>query len=244
MNKRGFDWTSWKFYLLALLMIFFAVAYFWLSVNGYEPYKEIKIYTQEGMAAPIIFISLFVVSAFFPLPLLTIWGATLFNFWDILIYSVIGNMLNAILVFYMARWLGRGFIKRFEDKYKAAKRLDLDFKKSAFRDTVLLRFFCIIPSELVNLSAGLSSVGFRDYFWGSLIGFVPASLAAVMLVKSKLAHNGTLFTLSIIFLIVLLIIPIVYVSAVRKFSRGRYKHAKRLSQRYYENAKEFVGLKR
>jgi uncharacterized membrane protein YdjX (TVP38/TMEM64 family) len=144
----------------------------------------------------------------------------------------------------MARWLGRSFIKRFEDKYKAAKRLDIDFKKSAFRDTILLRFFCIIPSELINLSAGLSSIRFSDYFWGSFIGFIPASLAAVMLVKSRLMHNNTLFILSIIFLIILLIIPIVYVSAVRRFSHAGYRHAKKFSRRHYENAKEMIGMKK
>lgn len=244
MNKKGADWAKLKFYILTAIVVFFAISYFWFSFKGYEPYAEIKEFSQEGLVAPIIFILLFVVSAFFPLPLLTLWGATIFNFWDILIYSVIGNMLNALIIFYIARWLGRGFVKKFEDKYQSVKNLDLTFKKHAFRDMILLRFFCIIPSEIVNLSAGLSSVGSKEYFWGSLIGFIPASLAAIMIVKSKMMHNETLMVLSVIFLIVLVVIPIVYVSAVRKFSKAGYKHAKRFSKRHYKNAKELMGLKR
>ena len=197
--KRKCDWIGFKFSILVLIVAAFIFTYVWFYIKGYNPYEEIKAFSQDGVVAPAIFLLLFIVSSFFPLPLLTIGGAMLFSFWEVLIYSVIGSMLNAIITFYMARWLGREFIKNFEGKSRIVKKFDLQFKKNAFKDIILLRLFSIIPPEIVNLSAGLSSINFKDYFWSSLVGFVPASFAAIFLVKSKLSGDNTLFVISIIF---------------------------------------------
>lgn len=225
VKKKG-DLASFKFSILILIIGVFIFAYIWSYAKGYDSYEEIKAFSQDGAAAPLIFLLLFVISSFFPLPLLTVVGAMLFGFWEVLVYSVIGSLLNAIIVFSIARGLGRDFVKRFENKYQNVKNLDLQFRKNAFKDIILLRFFSILPPEIVNLSAGLSSMEFKDYFWGSLIGFIPASLAAIFIVKGKLSGDNTLFILSIIFFITILIIPIFYVPAVRKFANRKYKEIK------------------
>ncbi|WP_397333710.1 TVP38/TMEM64 family protein [Ornithinimicrobium sp. INDO-MA30-4] len=42
-----------------------------------------------------------------------------------------------------------------------------------------LRLIPIVPFTAINYGAGLSSVRFRDYFFGSALGMIPGSIAYV-----------------------------------------------------------------
>jgi uncharacterized membrane protein YdjX (TVP38/TMEM64 family) len=68
----------------------------------------------------------------------------------------IAEIINAILLFYLARYLGRGFVKvRLRGR---AKIIDERIGSSGFRGILILRLVPIIPYRVLDLLAGLSSV--------------------------------------------------------------------------------------
>jgi len=238
MKKGKIDLAKLKFGILVLLILVFVTVYILATLKGYGIFDEIqKFVVSNPKLSPVIFTGLFVVSAFFPLPLLTIFGSTIFGFWEVFVCSLIGHAINAMIVFYLARWLGRDFVKSFEKKHKTAKKLDLTFKKNGFRDIILLRFFYPIPVEIGNLAGGLSGMKVRDYFWGTMIGMTPVLVASILVVKGELLDNNLMLTIATILLILLIIMPLLYLSAAKKFSKQKYKEVK-------ESTKEFVGLKK
>jgi uncharacterized membrane protein YdjX (TVP38/TMEM64 family) len=168
---------------------------------------------------------------------LAIFGSTIFGFWEVFICSMIGNVANATIIFYLARWLGRDFIKGFEEKHKLAKKLDITFKRNAVRDMVLLRFFYPLPVEVGNLAGGLSGIKYKDYLWGIIIGMTPVLVASILLVKGELAGSNLMITISTILFILLLIMPIIYLSGIRR-------HAKEKCKTAACRIKEFVGLRK
>lgn len=184
---------------------------------------------------PLIYIALFIISSFFPLPFLTFLGAVFFNFWVVLFLSLVGNMFAFSIMFFLAKWLGRDYVEKYQDKNPWAYELDFKFNERPFRNMILLRFFYLIPPEFVNLFGGISRMKFKDYFISSSIGVLPVSLAAIILVKSKLVGSYSLFILGVGLHVVLLLIPLIYISSLRIFikdkSRKMYKDGKRLRDR-------------
>lgn len=215
-----------RFIILICLIAFFVLLSFIMRFLGYDFYDEMKglANTRYGVFA---FISLFAISAFFPIPLLTFFGATLYGFWEVFAYSIIGNMLNATIVFLVVRFFGRGYVQVFESRHERIKKIDIEFKKHGFRDIILMRFFFLIPPELVNLSGGLSGMKFRNYFMASLIGNIPVSLASIMLIQGKLQNDYVLLLSSILMFAVMFVIPLFYVASIRAFSKRKYEQAKK-----------------
>lgn len=209
-----------KFYILIALVVIFIIASIIMHVEDYQfgdMFKKISTYEHF----PAIFITLFIISSFFPLPFLTFLGAAIMPFYQVLFYSIIGNIITFTLMFFLARWLGRDYVEKYEEKNKKIKDLDISLKKNAFRDIILLRFFFIIPPEAVNLLGGLSEMRFRDYFLASLIGTVPLCLASILLIKSRILHSVPLFILSVILLLLMLIIPIIFVARLRNYCKNK-----------------------
>lgn len=256
MEKRKINFTKIKFGILVILVLVFVAVYLIITIKGYGFFEGIKKFvTSSPRLSPAIFTGLYFISAFFPLPLLTIFGSTIFGFWEVFACSLIGNIANATIIFYLARWLGRDFVKHFEKKHKITKKLDLDFEKNPVRDMVLLRFFYPLPVEVGNLAGGLSGIKYKDYLWGVLLGMTPVLIASIFLVKGELTDNRFMFMIAIILFILLLIMPVAYLSGIRKFSKEKYHatkhHIKRMhkfSRHHYHRAKHhikrFVGMRR
>jgi uncharacterized membrane protein YdjX (TVP38/TMEM64 family) len=64
---------------------------------------------------------------------------------------------------------------------------------------------------------GLSEIKFWRYFLGTLIGNIPVIFFSIMLIRAKLAKDNFYFILSIVFLSLLIIIPILSMKKIRKF---------------------------
>ena len=231
MKKGKINFARIKFGILVGLIVIFVIAYLTIAIKGYGFFDGIKEFvTSNPKLSPMIFTGLYFVGAFFPLPLLTVFGSTIFGFWEVFTCAMIGNIINATVIFYLARWLGRDFVKNFEAKHKLAKKLEMTFDKNPVRDMVLLRFFYPLPVEVGNLMGGLSGIKYRDYLWGVLIGMTPVLIASILLVKGRLAGSNFMMTIATIMFILLLAIPIIYLVGIRR-------HAK-------EKLKDFVGLRK
>lgn len=103
-------------------------------------------------------------------------GGVLFgNGWGLLITSG-AAVLSAIIAFGLARWLGREQLQRFAPQISQFKDegkvnfLDRHLRNHGILYIAALRILPLIPFTIVSFTAGLSSVRFRDYLLGTIIG--------------------------------------------------------------------------
>ncbi|HEX7043765.1 MAG TPA: VTT domain-containing protein, partial [Burkholderiales bacterium] len=88
-----------------------------------------------------------------------------------LVYSVLGAMASAAVVYGLGRWLGRDVVRRF-----AGARLNAVSRRLAQRGILTIMFVRVVPVapfSVVNLVAGASHIGFRDFLLGTLFGMTP-----------------------------------------------------------------------
>lgn len=104
--------------------------------------------------------SLFVIAAGF------IWGWLLGG-----AYAMVGGMIGASISFFAGRFLGEGLLERFGRVGRlVAKQVD----HAGFKSMLIARNIPGIPFAVLNYGAGVAGVGFRDYFFATLIGIMPS----------------------------------------------------------------------
>jgi len=80
----------------------------------------------------------------------------------------IAESLNALIFFYLARFLGRGYVS--ESIGKKYERLDEKLGKASFVWLFLLRATPLIPYRFLDLAAGLTRLEFKRYMAAVIIG--------------------------------------------------------------------------
>jgi len=217
--------SKFKFFILIILIILIFLSPFIFKITGHDAllYDYIKSLSNSKCFIAI-YLSLFIITSFVSLPFLTFLGAGIFPFAEALIYSFLGNVISIILMFYLVRWLGRDYVKKYEEKHQQIKNLDEEFKKHPFRNIILLRFFYLIPPEVPNILGGLSGMKFKNYFLASILGLIPLTLFSVLLIKSYYWKNLPILFLGIIIGTIMLVLPIIYFVNLRKiFKRKTHK---------------------
>jgi uncharacterized membrane protein YdjX (TVP38/TMEM64 family) len=126
---------------------------------------------------PAVFILIYGIGCVFALPgsVLTLAGGAIFGFAHGSIYNIIAANLGATLAFFMARLLGRDFVGHLMKKGKLAK-LDEGIERNGFMTILRLRLIPIFPFNGLNFASGFSKMKYRDYFLGSLLGMIPATI--------------------------------------------------------------------
>jgi len=85
----------------------------------------------------------------------------------------------AAISFVIGRTLLRSKVEEMLESQPKFAKLDKAIEKDGFKLMVLLRLSPIFPFALSNYLYGASSVGFWEYFFGTLLGFTPGTIAYV-----------------------------------------------------------------
>lgn len=136
---------------------------------------------QAGVFAPIFYIVLYVVFTLLVLPstALNLMGGALFGLWFGTLWTSIAAVISAIVAFTFTRSIGRELVAQ-----KLAGRweqMDAEIRRSGLFYMFAIRLLPIIPYGLVNFTAGLTSIRFRDYLLGTMLGTIPGILPFVMM---------------------------------------------------------------
>lgn len=147
----------------------------------YYPYltqQNITAFIRENSAAaPVIFIALCAVRPvlfFLPSMGLTIVAGVLFGAWYGTLYVAIGGALSTIVGFYFAKWIGMDMVNKIIKKSKLLQDLERKSTRHGRNAVLYMRLFNL-PWDVVSYWAGLSGIGFRDFYIASLIPLVPVS---------------------------------------------------------------------
>jgi uncharacterized membrane protein YdjX (TVP38/TMEM64 family) len=224
MKKKGlkFDHTVTKFYFLIFLFLIFAFSSIYLSAQGIS-IKEILNYLTHSPYSALWFILLYIGTSFVPLPFTptSFVGAWLFPFGRAFFYTIIGSLLFSMIMFFIARVLGRDYVRSLISKNQKFKHIAMQMNSGRLRDLILVRFFFILPSEFVNVIYGLSEISFGKYFLGTIIGTIPVIFFSIMLVRSRLAHDDLFLTVAFIGLSLLILIPLIFLANIRRCFKNR-----------------------
>jgi uncharacterized membrane protein YdjX (TVP38/TMEM64 family) len=140
--------------------------------------ESIKTFLNEkGELAPLIFMSICIfrpVLFFLPAMGLTVAAGLLFGWLWGSVYVAVGGAFSTIVGFYFARWLGRDIAKKLISRNVLLSRMNARSEEHGRYVVLYMRLFNI-PWDLVSYWAGLSGIGFRDFYFSSLILLLPVS---------------------------------------------------------------------
>jgi uncharacterized membrane protein YdjX (TVP38/TMEM64 family) len=144
--------------------------------------QELQLWLQKmGVWAPIIYIFIYSIATILILPStpLNLSGGAIFgSVWGT-IWTSIAAVLAAVLSFWFSRTIGRKLVEqKLAGKWQS---LDREMEQGGFFYMFAIRLLPLIPYGMVNFAAGLTSIKFRDYFLGTLLGTVPGILPFVMM---------------------------------------------------------------
>ncbi|NMA14585.1 MAG: TVP38/TMEM64 family protein [Clostridia bacterium] len=131
-----------------------------------------------GIWAPIVsFLLMVFQSVAAPLPafLITFANAGLFGWVKGAALSWSSAMAGAVLCFFIARFYGREVVEKLTSKL-ALESVDDFFQKHGKYAILIARLLPFISFDVVSYAAGLTSMGFWEFFWATGLGQLPATI--------------------------------------------------------------------
>lgn len=150
-------------------------------LGGIKP-EQVQFWLKKlGIWAPIAYVFLYTIGTILILPStpLNLSGGALFGIWWGTLWTTIAAIVAAVVTFAFTRTIGREYIaNKFAGRWEA---IDAEMQQGGLFYMFAIRLLPIIPYGIVNFAAGLTSIRFRDYFIGTLLGTVPGILPFVMM---------------------------------------------------------------
>ena len=153
------------FIILAIYLIRFTPIKNYLTAQALGNFLE-----TAGLLGAMLFMLIYTVGVcvFLPGTLLTGLGAAIFGaYWGFL-YVWIGAMFGASAAFFIGRTLGREFAASLIGD--RLKKYDDAIERNGFATVLYLRLV-YFPFTPMNFGMGLTKVHFRDYFFGTGLGY-------------------------------------------------------------------------
>ncbi|MFD0671266.1 TVP38/TMEM64 family protein [Cohnella sp. GCM10027633] len=163
-----------------------------------------------GWIAPVLYIGMYIVRPFilFPASVLAMAGGLAFGTWFGMLYTVIGEVIGAVLSFLFARKVGMSFFRGREDPRFV--KLERAMARRGFSMVLMLRIAPFIPFDLVSYSAGVARVPIRPYVFATLIGTLPGTFAYCFLGASLTKGSWREFLIAGVVFAVALLVPLLF----------------------------------
>lgn len=126
--------------------------------------------------------------------ILTLGAGALFGVWEGTLIASFGSAIGASMAFLIARFLLRDFARRRMPKL--FRRVDQGIAEDGVFYLISARLVPLVPYELINMTAGLTALDLRRFYWASQLGMLPIN-AVVVNAGASLGRGrltGTLFT--------------------------------------------------
>lgn len=138
---------------------------------------------EQGAWSAVLFIVIMAVVVVFLLPgiFFTTGAGFVFGVVEGSIYVVLGTTLGAAVAFLVARYLFGERARRIIMSRGRLRAVNEEMTRHDWKVVMLTRLIPFFPAKAANYCFGLTSVSFRGYVLGSLIGFIPYSIHNVYL---------------------------------------------------------------
>lgn len=193
-GKGGRDYVESKFwsklwFKLAIILIPIAIyilvepaqvavkrAIFVLSMVDVDSAKGYIL--SFGIWAPAVsFLLMVLQSLIAPLPafIITFSNAALFGWVKGAILSWSSAMVGAALCYAIARIYGRNVVEKFTTR-SALQEVDKFFERYGKWAVLVARLLPFVSFDIVSYAAGLTAIGFWEFFWATGLGQLPATI--------------------------------------------------------------------
>jgi uncharacterized membrane protein YdjX (TVP38/TMEM64 family) len=138
-----------------------------------ESFRDFVI--SLGILGPLIYTGVFIIRPLLLIPSIALFiggGLAFGPLWGPF-YASIGAALGGTIGFWIARRLGRDYVK---SKLKFGAGV-IDNTKFSFSVVWLLSLIPVMPVTVINYGAGLSSMKFRNYIAAHVLGLTPRAFA-------------------------------------------------------------------
>ncbi|MYL61865.1 TVP38/TMEM64 family protein [Bacillus hwajinpoensis] len=169
--------------LLTILMIFLINPPWLARVRSMLSLESLSLladyFRSLGVWAPIISIALMIAQGILaPLPSFVITAANGLAFgipFGFLI-SWTGGMAAAIVMFWLARLLGAGFVEKVTKQNRLLHQANRYSGKNGFFLIFVARLIPIVSFDFISFLAGLSQISFRSFFVATALGQIPGTI--------------------------------------------------------------------
>ncbi len=170
---------------MLVLLLVLAAAWKWTPMRAWLDVGLLSDYLanfRNYPGAPLLAIGAFIVGGLIVMPVTLMVVATALAFGPLqgFLYSLIGGVTSALLMYLLGRTLGRDTVRRFAGS--RLNRLSRRLGERGVLAVALLRMLPVAPFTVVNLVAGASHIGLRDYLLGTLLGMGPGMLMIALFV--------------------------------------------------------------
>lgn len=144
---------------------------------------EAVVETVESMGPQgyLYFSAIYTIAEILAIPAipLTASAGYLFGVRDGTAVVLLSASVAAAVSFIIGRTFLRSYVEKLLDDYPDFKKLDRAIGEEGFKLMLLLRISPIFPFALSNYLYGVTSIEFWPYFWGTMLGFTPGTIAYV-----------------------------------------------------------------
>lgn len=155
------------------------VAAFMALAANYLPTGEFKTFINGmGYWAPAGFVAIFTITTTLgaPTSILSAMGGVIFGGAIGTGLAIISVTLGATGSFLFTRYFAREFVTQKFGGRPWFVKLNEGLDKSGLYYVIFVRVVPVFPFNGTNFAAGVTSVSFRDYFFGTLLGVIPANI--------------------------------------------------------------------
>lgn len=202
---RRVIWDAVRVAAPVAVLLLLAAAWQLTPLRDLAPQIREAIVDLRGMpAAPLVVVAAFVLGGVVVAPVSVLMLVTVMTFGPIRggLYALGGILASAAVVFWIGRVIGQAPLERVLGQ--RARRVERVLGHHGLVTIAIARNIPIAPFSVLNLIAGASPLRFRDYFFGTLLGVLPA-LVGLAIIGDGIAHfaqnpgRGSL--LSLLFLV-------------------------------------------
>ena len=192
-----------KFAIIAAIIL---VAAFLMQKIGVSELRE--LIGEHVLFAPMIYVLCFAILPIFlfPVPVLAVVAGAVFGLFAGSLYTIIGAMINSVLMFYIARFLGFRTVSTFTQNSKSKILKTLGEPGGKFSLILILRLMPLVPYNALNYACGVMSVSLRDYVVATFVGIVPATFIMVNLGEKALDMRSNGFIIACVLMAALVVL--------------------------------------
>lgn len=192
-----------KFAIIAAIML---VAVFLMQKIGVSELRE--LIGEHVLFAPMIYVLCFAILPIFlfPVPVLAVVAGAVFGLFAGSLYTIIGAMINSVLMFYIARFLGFRAVSDFTQNSKSKILKTLGEPGGKFSLILILRLMPLVPYNALNYACGVMNVSLRDYVVATFVGIVPATFIMVNLGEKSLDMRSNGFIIACVLMAALVVL--------------------------------------
>lgn len=192
-----------KFAIIAAIIL---VAAFLMQKIGVSELRE--LIGEHVLFAPMIYVLCFAILPIFlfPVPVLAVVAGAAFGLFAGSLYTIIGAMINSVLMFYIARFLGFRAVSDFTQNSKSKILKTLGEPGGKFSLILILRLMPLVPYNALNYACGVMNVSLREYVVATFVGIVPATFIMVNLGEKALDMRSNGFIIACVLMAALVVL--------------------------------------